>query len=418
MQKTILSTLLILTLGAVANSEMHYNAADAVRYAYKHTKKGCGHKTKSGVKACTNYWNITKYPDVNKYDGDHSQGTNCIAFVSECLVAGGIPVDDTYTLEWYYDRNVTKIPRAWISIAWFLGRIFKDADSEKVVKDREYNKPRIGVWDDLKPVIVDPKKAVAGDIAFLRDAPWKAFHHAVIVTKSYDPVTKRFQYTGHTSDVVDANASNPSSNNWMILHFNAKKATYTNIPTYEDVNPKSVNSGSSNSTSHVTHNTSNDSKIIWTTKHLDMGYKSIGYLTGKPTKNITSYTDEDDREYKDTFLHPKSKKTTKVYKVNHDRYNDEETIVFVYGFNKKYYKPSYTKYTHIKKPAFTIYHKEGGRRVIDFESKPGDVGSNQTYTWNGTYFTFKEGISNYFISVRSDGNEKNVYYIIYIKDDI
>ena len=407
MQKTILSTALILTLGAtVANSEIHYNAADAVRYAYEHTKKGCEHKTRSNVKACISYWNTREYPHVDEYDGRTLNKTNCIGFVSEALVAGGIPTDDTPTLEWYYQSY------AWNSIKWFLGRVFTDADTETngiywphYQTYPEYNYPRVGVWDDLEPVMVEPKKAVAGDIAFSRNKPWLLFHHAVIVTKSYNPRTGCFSYTGHTSDVVDADACDLTSNNWQILHF-TRNATYTNIPTYEDVHPS--NSSSS---------------IIWTTKHLTAnahGEGDYNYLTGKPNKNVTSKSDRHDREYTD-FLHgDNSHKTVKVYKIVREfPYGDERVKIMLHGIDNRYTDEEGYLHIGLKSPSLTIYHKRNGKRIIDLDSN--SYVTTKDYKYNLVVFTLKEGI-DYFVAVKDNSlddrrnSNKRMTYIFYVKD--
>jgi len=364
-QKTILSTLLILTLGAtVANSEIKYDPVKAVQYAKKHTYKKCtgnyrNYKPESGVYSCPSYWNTTKYLDVDDYDGGSGYGTNCIGFVSECLVAGGIPTDS----QWYYPND------AWNSIKKFLGRIFHDADSENVTYKHPYRKPK-KVWSSLHPVMLDYTQAKVGDIAFLRKPGKNLFHHAVIVTKSYK--NGCFAYTGHTTDVVDEYVCYPDSHSWKILHFNPEP-------------------------------------IIWTTKHLKIGGYDLNTLKGIPA-SVNSETNKDEREYSDSFLHPDSKKTTKVYMIKRDKCGYEHVKIFVYSYNKYNYTPYYTENTPIRKPAFTIYHKEDGKRVIDLESD--DVKINYDRTWSEDDFTLKPGVKKYFVAVRSNGNENDVYYII------
>jgi len=374
-QKTILSTALILTFGAtVANSEIKYDPVKAVQYAKEHTYKKCtgnyrNYKPESGVYSCPSYWNTTKYLDVDDYDGGSGYGTNCIGFVSECLVAGGIPTDS----QWHYPTD------AWNSIKRFLGRIFYDADlSEYNTHANPYTRPK-PVWADLHPVMLDYTQAKVGDIAFLRKSGKNLFHHAVIVTKSYK--NGCFAYTGHTTDVVDEDVCYPDPHSWKILHFNPEP-------------------------------------IIWTTRHLKVGKGDYNYLTGKPNKNVTSKSNKFDREYID-FLHSSSNKTTKVYKIVRDDFDiDEDVRIVLISRKNIHINIKNETFVDIKKPAFTIYHKNSsGQRVIDFESSSNKDSVEEYDEYRYTYkdFTFKSYI-DYYVAVRDDSNQKNSLYLFYVKD--
>lgn len=82
-------------VGQLPQAEHPYNREEAVTYARQ--------------------WAGERNPQWQVYDG---MGGNCMNFVSQCLYAGGIPMDDSGTAQWYWYSDSNRVP-AWTGVSAF-----------------------------------------------------------------------------------------------------------------------------------------------------------------------------------------------------------------------------------------------------------------------------------------------------------
>lgn len=74
---------------------MPYNRNNAVAYAHK--------------------WAFKRNPRYLNFTG---LGGDCTSFISQCILAGGAPMNYTKTMGWYYNSANDRAP-AWSSVAYF-----------------------------------------------------------------------------------------------------------------------------------------------------------------------------------------------------------------------------------------------------------------------------------------------------------
>ncbi len=165
------------TINFTPNYYYSYNRVNARNYAWEHTYPGyassgsgvsasnyCSHGSDDGALVDRSYWNNEGSPySVNACLNAGHCHNDCACFVSQCMVAGGLPTDNS----WYY-----------------LGPSWSSCDNLLTYMTEEYSSHKY--WEPSNFTSCN-----AGNIAF-----W-SWGHITLVTLN-DTITHR--YTAHTND--------------------------------------------------------------------------------------------------------------------------------------------------------------------------------------------------------------------------
>ncbi len=139
-----------------------------------------------------------KYFQIN-----NEGGGNCTNFVSQCLKAGGAPMDYNSLRPWWYNMKTDKASIAWAvahSLYWYLK--VNHSEYRNVIRGREV--------EDIRTLQI-------GDVIFYENYSNVIFHAAIITSLVEDYGNRELLISQHTNNQL--NVTYKKSYDYKKVHF-------------------------------------------------------------------------------------------------------------------------------------------------------------------------------------------------------